>query len=87
MRAILVTPPCFKGMPAYPSPLQHEQIMDASQMVPSTVPLLPTIQEEGGSSAHRRQMQLTIIAARHSITAVDITLDECTVNDVAAGLP
>ena len=67
--------------------LATQQIMDASQMVPSTVPLLPTIQEEGGSSAHRRQMQLTIIAARHSITAVDITLDECTVNDVAAGLP
>ena len=71
-------------MPAYPSPSQHEQIMDASQMIPSTVPLLPTAQ--AGDGAHRHRKELTITAARHRTTAVGITLDDCSISGVAAGL-
>ena len=59
------------GMPSYPSPAQHAAIMAASQMVTGAAPLVPV-----QGSAFKKQ--LTITAARHSITAVNIELDECT---------
>jgi xylan 1,4-beta-xylosidase len=48
------------GMPAYPSPAEHAQIMAASEMVPRTVAM-------AGGPARR---ELTLTLARHSVVAV-----------------
>ena len=55
------------GMPAYPSPAQHAEIMAASELLSQPVALLKV---EGSS----RKRELKLMLGRHAVVAVDVDI-------------
>ena len=57
------------GMPSYPSPTEHAEILLASQLVTDVVAVLPV-----PSSPAKRELK--VLLAKHSAVAVDLSLDD-----------
>jgi xylan 1,4-beta-xylosidase len=60
------------GMPGYPSPDEHTQILAASELVPRTVPLQ---QQPTRDDTVRREATLTLTVGKHAVIAVDIDVN------------